>query len=93
MTFPTLLFALLLALFIGALYHLVRGGGAWHLIVYLIASVAGYAVGHLIGLWRKWELFEIGPFNLGLEVTGALIVLITADLLLHMESHSGTNEE
>jgi len=35
MNIPTLLFALLVGLLYGALYHLLRGGGFWRLLLYL----------------------------------------------------------
>jgi hypothetical protein len=84
MTIPSLLFALLLALLLGALYHFIRDGGLWHLFVYLLASVLGFAAGHLVGLWRGWVLFEFGPFNLGMEALGSLVFLLLADWLLHL---------
>lgn len=93
MTIPSLLFALLLALLLGALYHFIRDGGPWHLFVYLIASVLGFAAGHMIGLWRGWELFKFGPLNLGLEVIGGLVVLVAADILLHLEPRKPSDEE
>ncbi|MEW5940062.1 MAG: hypothetical protein AB1750_10395 [Chloroflexota bacterium] len=93
MTIPALLFALLLALLLGALYHFVRDGGAWHLFVYLVASVLGFVVGHLVGLWRGWSLFQIGPLNLGAEAIGGMAFLVAADLLLHMEPRPENEEE
>ena len=50
MTLPALLFALLVALFYGALYHLLRDGGFWRLLLYLSLSILGFVLGHLIGL-------------------------------------------
>ncbi|KXK18304.1 MAG: hypothetical protein UZ18_ATM001000872, partial [Armatimonadetes bacterium OLB18] len=29
-------------------------------------SALGFAAGHLFGLWRGWEFFVVGPFNLGM---------------------------
>ncbi|MCL4531371.1 MAG: hypothetical protein M1282_18455, partial [Chloroflexi bacterium] len=64
MTLPSLLFGLLIALLIGALFHLLRGGGLGKLILYLILSLAGFVTGHLLGEWRGWILFPIGPLDL-----------------------------
>jgi hypothetical protein len=66
---PTLLFALLLALLLGALYHLLRGGGAGHLLAYLFMSVLGFVVGHLIGIWREW-VFALADWLLHLKPSG-----------------------
>lgn len=84
MTIPSLLFALLIALGLGALYHFVRGGGAAHLLAYLLMSVLGFAAGHFVALWRGWALFQFGPLNLGPEVVGALLFLALADWLIHL---------
>jgi hypothetical protein len=92
MTIPFFLFALLLALAIGALYHFIRDGGPGHLLAYLLASVAGFASGHLIGAWREWFYFVWGPFNLGVEVAGAIIFLIVTDWLLHLPSRTSGGE-
>ncbi len=92
MTIPSLLFALLLALLLGALYHFIRDGGLWHLVVYLFASVLGFVVGHLIGLWRGWVFFEFGALNLGMEIAGGLACLLLADYLLHLPPRSTDDE-
>jgi hypothetical protein len=84
MTIPSLLFALLIALALGAFYHLIRGGDWSHLLAYLVMSVLGFAAGHLVGLWRGWVFFPLGPLNLGLEIAGALVFLVLADWLIHL---------
>jgi hypothetical protein len=84
MTIPSLLFALLIALVLGALYHLIRGGDWSHLLAYLVMSVLGFAAGHFLALWRGWAFFQLGPLNLGPEILGALAFLIFADWLIHL---------
>lgn len=86
MTLPTVLFALLIALFYGALYHLIRGGSAWRLLLFLTLSVLGFAIGHLIGVWRGWVWLPIGSINLGLSSIGSLLMLILGDWLTQIES-------
>jgi hypothetical protein len=86
MTLPTVLFALLIALFYGALYHLIRGGSAWRLLLFLTLSVLGFAIGHLIGVWRGWVWLPIGSINLGLSSIGSLLILILGDWLTQIES-------
>ena len=92
MTLPFLLFALLIALLIGALYHLIRDGWPGHLLAYLAASIIGFGAGHLIGMWRDWTLYAWGPFNLGMEGIGALVFLVVADWLLHLPPRTGGGE-
>jgi len=86
MTLPTLLFAFLVALFYGALYHLIRGGGFWRLLLFFSLSVFGFAMGHLIGLWRGWTFIPLGSLNFGLSSLGSIMVLIFGDWLSHVEA-------
>jgi hypothetical protein len=85
MTLPTLLFALLVALLYGALYHLVRGGGFWRLLLYFGLSIIGFAAGHFIGLWRGWIFIPLGSVNLGLSSIGSILILLIGDWLSHIE--------
>ena len=85
MTLPSLLFALLVALLYGALYHLIRGGSFWRLLLYLSLSVLGFTAGHIVGLWRGWMLIPLGSLNLGLCSIGSLVILVIGDWLGHIE--------
>jgi len=85
MTLPTLLFALLIALLYGALYHFLRGGGFWRLALYLLLSVVGFAFGHLVGWWQGWNLIPVGPLDLGSESLGSLVILICGDWLSRIQ--------
>jgi len=86
MTLPTLLFAILIALFYGSVYHLIRGGGFWRLILFFGLSVFGFAMGHLIGLWRGWIFIPLGSLNFGLSSLGSIMVLILGDWLSRVEA-------
>ncbi len=86
MTLPALLFALLIALLYGALYHLIRGGSLWRLLLYFGLSLAGFAIGYLIGLWRGWILLPLGSLNLGLSSLGSILVLVIGDWLSRIEA-------
>ena len=79
MTIPSLLFALLIASLYGVLYHLIRGGGLGRLLLFLIFGCAGFALGHLLGLWRGWILIPLGELNLGLSTLGSLFLLALGD--------------
>jgi hypothetical protein len=85
MTLPTLLFALLIALFYGAVYHLIRNGGFWRLFLYFSLSLAGFVIGHLIGIWRGWTFIPLGSLNLGLSSIGSVMILILGDWLSRIE--------
>jgi len=86
MTLPALLFALLLALFYGSLYHLIRGGGFWRLLLYFSLSISGFILGHLIGNWREWTFLPLGALNLGLSTVGSVALLVFGDWLSRIEA-------
>ena len=86
MTIPTLLFALLIALLFGALYHILRGGGFWMLLLYLGLSTLGFVIGHLVGLWREWFFMQMGPLNLGMSTIGSLVILVFGDWLSRIDT-------
>ncbi len=75
MTAASILFGLLIALLLGALFHLWRDGGFLRLMLYLLLSLLGFAAGHLLGSWRGWILFPVGPLNLGMAILGSLVFL------------------
>ncbi len=81
MTIPSIAFSLIIALLIGALFHLVRDGGFGRLVLYLFLSIVGFFAGHWIGNWRGWILFPVGPLNLGMAVIGSLVLLGIGDWL------------
>ncbi|MEW6028627.1 MAG: hypothetical protein AB1564_00355 [Chloroflexota bacterium] len=81
MTVPTLLFALLLALLIGALFHLWRGGGGGKLLLYLVLSVLGFAAGHFLAVWRGWSLLRVGSLEAGVAGLGSLLFLAVGEWL------------
>jgi hypothetical protein len=87
MTVPTILLGLLIALLYGAIYHLIRGGSFWRLLLYLGLSVLGFTAGHIVGLWRGWMLIPLGSLNLGLSSIGSMVILILGDWLGHIEAN------
>jgi len=85
MTIPSLLFAFLIALLYGALYHLIRGGSFWRLLLYLALSAVGFFAGHFIGLWRNWVFAMLGQLNLGPASIGSVAFLVIGDWLSRIE--------
>jgi hypothetical protein len=77
---------LLIALFYGALYHLVRGGGFWRLVLFLFLGVLGFTLGHLVGLWRGWVWIPLGSINLGVSTVGSFVLLLLGDWLTGFET-------
>ena len=85
MTIPTILFGLLIAMFCGAIYHLLRGGTGWQLLLYFGWSILGFAVGHYIGVWRGWSFLMVGSINLGTGLIGSAIFLYGGDWLSRID--------
>ena len=86
MTLPAILFSLMIALLYGALYHLVRDGGFWRLILFFFLSVFGFALGTLVGLWRGWVWIPLGTINLGVSTIGSFLLLLLGDWLTRFET-------
>jgi hypothetical protein len=86
MTIPLILFALLLALLCGALFHILRGGSGWRLLLYLFMSVLGFAIGQGLSMWRGWYVLRFGALDVGVGMIGSLIFLALGDWLSRMES-------
>lgn len=91
MTLASLLFALLLALLLGAIFHFVRGGGAWNLILDLTLSVIGFAAGHFFALWRGFSVYRFGALDLGAACAGGLILLLIGDWLSRLPPSSSNS--
>ncbi len=86
LTLPALLLAVMIAVLYGALYHLLRGGGAGRLLMYLVLSVLGFAAGHVIGAWRGWVFLPLGLLNLGMSSAGSLVFLVLGDWFSRFET-------
>lgn len=86
MTLPLALFALLIALLVGALFHVLRGGSGWRLLLYFAVSILGFAIGQVLSMWRGWHLITFGALDIGLGVIGSLILLALGDWLSRIET-------
>jgi hypothetical protein len=88
MSLPLALFALLIALLCGALFHILRGGSGWRLLLYFGFSILGFAVGQGVSMWRGWYLLTFGALDIGTGVIGSLIFLALGDWLSRIEVNS-----
>lgn len=82
MTIPALLFAFVIALLIGALFHAIRGGGAGRLFINFGFSILGFALGHVSGMWFELSLYQFGVLELGLGILGSVLFLIAGAWLV-----------
>jgi hypothetical protein len=86
MTIPVLLFALLISLLCGTLFHILRGGSGWRLLLYFGLSALGFAVGQWISIARGWHLLVFGALDIGMGVIGSLMFLLLGDWLSRIET-------
>ncbi len=91
-TIPSLALGCIIAILIGALFHLFLGGGFFRLFFYLFLSLIGFAAGQLIGGWRNWILFPIGALNLGMGIIVSLIFLV-AGYWVSLVRHSPNDKD
>ena len=76
MTLPAAVFALVCALLVGALFHLVVDGGGARLALYLVLSTSGFAGGHGLAQLQGWSFLPLGPLQLGFGIAGSLALLL-----------------
>lgn len=75
MTIPAIVFGFLVASFMGALFHLWRGGGPKRLLLYMVFSWVGFIGGQFFGREMGLDFFAVGPLYMGMAVLGSLVVL------------------
>jgi hypothetical protein len=88
LTIPVIVFGLIAAILLGALYHTIRGGGGWWLSFYFGLSILGFAAGHYLGTWLGWNFLLIGSLNLGMAIPGSILFLISGEWLSRIEVKS-----
>lgn len=81
MNLPAILFALVVALLIGALFHALRSGGGWRLLLHLALSIVGFALGQGVSRWIGYILLQFGVLDIGMGVIGSLVFLGIGDWL------------
>ncbi|MBT3188619.1 MAG: hypothetical protein HN736_06950 [Anaerolineae bacterium] len=85
MSIPSILLAFLIASFLGAFYHLWRGGGPKRILFNLLLAWAGFLGGHFLAQWQNWYIYPLGALNLGFALLGAAIFLLVGDWLGKIE--------
>ncbi len=75
MTFPTLIFGLLISSLYGAVFHLWRGGSLWRLILYLILGWMGFWLGQFLADRLGWTFASLGSLHLGMATLFSAIFL------------------
>lgn len=78
---PGLTFGFLLATLIGAAFHLIFGGDARRLAIFLLAGWVGFGLGQLFGILFEIDLFSMGSLRLLTAIFGALLALGVVQVL------------
>lgn len=78
---PTVVFGFILATLLGASFHLVFGGDARRLAVFLLAGWAGFGIGHVVGVLFGINFLNIGTLRVVAATAGAFIALTTTLVL------------
>ena len=81
MSFAAILLGIIVALLVGALYHLWRGGALARIIFYLVMALIGFFGATFLTSIKGWVLWQIGELDVGFGVLGALLVLGLGDWL------------
>jgi len=80
-TIPALVFASIISLLCGALYHFIRGGSGWYLLLYFVLSILGFAAGQGVSIWRGWNLLQFGMLDVGMGMIGSIVFLTLGEWL------------
>jgi hypothetical protein len=83
---PILTFGFILATLFGASFHLIFGGGARRLALFLTVSWVGFALGHIIGILFDMSAFNIGAIRFVSAIVCTVIFLFFAHIITHPSS-------
>jgi uncharacterized membrane protein YeaQ/YmgE (transglycosylase-associated protein family) len=83
---PSIVFSFILATLYGAAFHLVSGGDARRLALFLLVAWLGFALGHGLGEMFGVTLMDIGPLHMLPATVGAWLALVVARLLTRQPS-------
>ena len=75
MTIPAIFFGILVSTFLGAAFHLWKGGNLGRLVLYILLAWAGFWGGHLLGNALNWTFFIVGSLSFGMVLLGSIILL------------------
>lgn len=85
MTFPALVFGIILSTIYGTAFHFWKGGGLSRLILYVILSWLGFWIGHFVGSAIGWTFASAGPINAGMATLGSAVFLFVGEWLSRVE--------
>ena len=78
---PNTTLAFILATLYGAAFHLIMGGDARRLALFLLSGWVGFTLGHLLGVAFEIDILNIGTLRIVSASLGAIIALVVAHVL------------
>jgi len=90
MTVPVILFGLIIAAFVGGVFHLLRGGDGWRLLLDMALSMIGFALGQWLDDYSGLTLFTFGALEIGVGVILSILFLLGADIYLRFRKRNRT---
>jgi len=85
MTFPAIVFGIILSSIYGTAFHFWKGGSLSKLALYILLSWLGFWIGHGIGSAIGWTFAAAGPINAGLATFGSAVFLFVGEWLIRVE--------
>lgn len=78
---PSVIFSFLVATLLGSSFHLLAGGDARRLALFLLAGWVGFALGQILGDVLNLTALSIGALHMFSAVSGAVIALLSMWLM------------
>ncbi len=83
MTFPALIFSIIISSLYATLYHFIRGDSAFHLFVYLFVAIVGFFVGQYLDNLLNFHFYQIGTINFGTGSFFSIVLLLLSGWISH----------
>ncbi len=90
MSLPVFLLGMILATLYGAAFHVWRGGSGWRLLVFVLLSLSGFWLGHLIATTFAWNFVQVGTLQVGSATGGSLFFLLAGNWLGQIQGKGRT---
>lgn len=85
MTFPAVVFGIVLSTVYGTAFHFWKGGSLFRIFLYIILSWLGFWIGHFVGVALNWSFAAAGPINAGMATLGSAVFLFIGEWLGRVE--------
>ncbi len=85
---PYIIFGFILATLYGAAFHLMLGGDARRLALFLLAGWLGFTLGHIFGVLFDINVINIGSLKMFSATLGAWLALLAARFLTTTRQNS-----